>query len=137
MKKLYLKYKDIFLYLVFGVLSTIVCILCYDLLVLTVLDPNNPVQLQIANIISWFVTIIFVYYTNRKYVFASTETNKIKEFSKFLVARVITLIIDMIIMGVGVSIIHGNDKIIKIISQVVVISSNYVFSKLFIFKKKV
>ena len=137
MKQLFFKYKELILYLIFGVLSTLVCILSYDALVLTVLDPKNPLQLQIANILSWFITIIFVYFTNRKYVFTSTEPNKIKEFSKFLFARIITLIFDMIIMAVGVSILHCNDKIVKIISQVVVIGSNYIFSKLFIFKKKV
>ena len=43
---------------------------------------------------------------------------------------------DMLIMWLGVTILHGNDKIIKLISQVVVIVGNYIFSKLFVFKKK-
>lgn len=135
MKQLFYKYKELILYLIFGVLSTLVCILSYDALVLTILNPKDPLQLQIANILSWIVTIIFVYFTNRKYVFISTETNKVKEFSKFLFARIITLIFDMVIMAIGVSVLYCNDKIVKVISQVIVIGSNYIFSKLFIFKK--
>ena len=134
-KELYKKYKEVIMYLIFGVLSTIICILSYYLLTITILNPNNELELQIANILSWFITIIFVYFTNRKYVFESSEDNKIKEFAKFTFARVVTLLMDMAIMGVGVSFMHFNDLIVKIVSQVVVIVSNYVFSKLFVFKK--
>ena len=69
-------------------------------------------------------------------MFKSSNTNKGREFFSFVGARVTTLILDMVIMGVGVSILKGNDKILKIISQVLVIVGNYVLSKLFVFKKK-
>ena len=104
--------------------------------VFTFLNPNNAFELQIANIISWIVGVCFAYFTNRKYVFESKEKNKLKEASKFVFARVVTLIMDMIIMWIGVTLLHRNDKIIKLISQVVIIVSNYVFSKIFVFKKK-
>ena len=51
-------------------------------------------------------------------------------------ARVVTLLMDMIIMWLGVTVLCFNDKIMKLISQVVIIISNYVFSKIFVFKKK-
>ena len=50
-KDLYLKYKEIINYLFFGVLTTIVSLATYYLLVLTILNPENALQLQIANII--------------------------------------------------------------------------------------
>ena len=57
--------------------------------------------------------------------------------SKVIVsARLVTLLMDMAIMFVGVTLLKGNDKILKIISQIVVIVSNYVFSKLIVFKKE-
>ena len=68
-------------------------------------------------------------------VFQSKNKNKLKEAGSFVLARVVTLIMDMLIMFVGVTLLHGNDKLLKLISQVIVIVSNYVFSKLFVFKK--
>ena len=134
-KELYVKYKEVINYLIFGVLTTIVSLAVYYISVFTFLNPENAIQLQIANIISWIAGVIFAYCTNRKFVFESKEKNKVKEAGKFVLARVITLVMDMIIMWLGVTVLHLNDKIIKLISQVVIIVSNYLFSKLFVFKK--
>lgn len=133
---LYSRYKEVINYLIFGVLTTIVSLVSYYLCVFTFLDPNNPVELQIANVISWILSVAFAYFTNRKYVFESKSKNKVTEASKFVLARLTTLVIDMLIMWLGVTILHQNDKIFKLISQVVVIISNYVLSKLFVFKKE-
>lgn len=135
-KELYLKYKEIINYLIFGVLTTLVSLIVYYLLVFTFLNPSNPIELQIANILSWVAGVAFAYFTNRKFVFKSKEKNKIKEASKFVMARLVTLIMDMLIMWIGVTILHGNDKIMKLLSQVIVIVSNYLFSKLIVFKEK-
>jgi len=134
--ELYKKYKAIINYLVVGVLTTLVNLITYYACVYTFLDPNNPIQLQIANIIAWTTAVIFAYFTNRKYVFESKETNKLKEGIKFFAARIVTLLLDMGVMGLGVSILKFNDKIIKIISQLLVIVGNYIISKLFVFNKK-
>ncbi len=133
---LYKKYKEVINYLVFGVLTTILTLLIYYGLTYTIMDPNNALMLQGANIISWVVAVIFAYITNRKFVFESKSNNIIKECVSFFGARIVTLIMDMIIMFIGVTVFKGNDKIFKLISQIVVIVSNYVFSKLFVFKKK-
>lgn len=52
-KEMYLKYKEIINYLIFGVLTTVVSLGVYYICVYTFLNPENVVQLQIANIISW------------------------------------------------------------------------------------
>lgn len=134
--ELYKKYKEVINYLIFGVLTTVVSLVVYYASVYTFLNPDNAVQLQIANILSWIAGVTFAYFTNRKYVFESEEQNKVKEASKFVLARVTTLVMDMVIMWLGVTVLHFNDKLVKIISQVVIIISNYVFSKLFVFKKE-
>lgn len=135
-KELYVKYKEIINYLIVGVLTTIVSLAVYYISVFTFLNPDNAVQLQIANILSWIAGVTFAYLTNRKYVFESKEKNKLKEASKFVLSRIITLIMDMLIMYLGVTVLHGNDKIMKLVSQVVITISNYIFSKLFVFAKK-
>ena len=133
--KIYIKNKEVINYLIFGVLTTVVSLLVYYLLTFTILDANKPVELQIANILSWIAGVAFAYITNRKYVFESQNNNIKKEVSSFVGARIITLIMDMLIMYIGVTIFKGNDKVIKIISQIIVIVSNYLFSKIFVFKK--
>ena len=132
---MYEKYKELVNYLIVGVLTTVVSLGVYYGCVLTFLDPETPWQLQAANVISWIAAVTFAYFTNRKYVFESKNENKLKEATSFVAARVITLLADMAIMFIGVTLLHGNDKVLKLISQVIVVVANYVFSKLFIFKK--
>ena len=107
MIELYKKYKEIINYLIFGVLTTVVSLATYYICVFTFLNPENPVELQIANIISWIFAVIFAYVTNRKYVFESKEKNKVKEATKFVGSRVFTLILDMGVMWLGVTIQIG------------------------------
>lgn len=134
-KELYLKYKEIVNYLVVGGITTLISLIVYYSSVYTFLDPHNALQLQIANILSWIVGVIFAYFTNRKYVFESQNPNRIEEATKFLGSRLSTLLLDMLIMYLGVTIFMCNDKIMKIISQVLVIVGNYIISKFFVFKK--
>ena len=133
--KLYKKYEEIINYLIFGVLTTVVSLVTYYICVYTVLDPEQAVQLQIANVISWILGVAFAYVTNRKFVFESNEKNKIKEASKFVTSRIATLLMDMAIMFIGVTLLKFNDKIIKLVSQVVVIIANYLLSKIIVFNK--
>ena len=132
---IYKKNKEVINYLIFGVLTTAINLLTYFLLTTIWLDVTKIIELQIANIISWVIAVIFAYVTNGKYVFESDNCNKLKEIFSFFVARLLTLILDMIIMYLGVNILLLNDKFIKIISQILIIVSNYILSKLFVFKK--
>ena len=132
---LYKKNKEIINYLIVGGLTTVIGLAVYYICVFTFLNPENPLELQIANIISWCLAVAFAYFTNRKFVFESKNKNKLKEATKFLSSRITTLLLDMFIMWLGVTILSFNDKITKIISQILVIVGNYVLSKLFVFKK--
>ena len=128
--------KEIIAYLIVGVLTTVVGLVTYYLATISFLDPNNGIELQIANIISWIFAVAFAYFTNRKYVFNSKEPNKLKEATKFVVARLVTLGLDMLTMFIMVTILDINDKMSKLVSQVIVIIGNYIISKLIVFKKK-
>ena len=136
MKELYLKYKEIINYLIFGVLTTVVSLATYYGLTLTILNPDKALELQIANIISWIAAVTFAYFTNRKWVFENKEKAKIKEASKFYLSRVGTLLIDMALMFIFVTKLGVNDKIMKLVVQVVVTILNYVFSKFIVFREK-
>lgn len=133
--RLYKKYKEIINYLIVGVLTTVVSLLVYYLCVLVFLDPYKPVELQIANVISWICAVAFAYVTNRKFVFGSKNPNILEEISKFIGARVVTLLIDMFCMFLMVTILSINDKIAKMIVQIIVVITNYVLSKIMVFRE--
>ena len=135
MKEIIKRNREIISYLIIGVLTTIVSLISYYLLTITILSPNYPLEITIANIISWIISVLFAYITNRKYVFQSKDKNILKEASKFTLSRVTTLIIDILLMFIFVSILHFNDKIIKLLVQIIIIILNYIFSKLLVFKK--
>lgn len=135
LKTKYAEYAEIIRYLVIGVLTTLVSLGTYYALTLTILDPEDVFQLQVANVISWVVSVLFAYFTNRSFVFKVKDTRILSEFFKFVLSRVFTLLVDMAIMFIFVSLLHLDDKIIKLVDQVIVIVLNYVLSKFLVFIK--
>ena len=81
-KELYLKHKEIINYLIVGVLTTVVSLAVYYISTFTFLNAENPIQMQIANILSWIAGVTFAYFTNRKFVFESKNKNKVKGATK-------------------------------------------------------
>ena len=133
----YHKNEELWNYLIVGLLTTVVSLATYFICTETFLDPNNDIQLQIANIISWIFAVAFAYVTNRVYVFKSKSKEYFKEISSFVGARILSLLMDMFTMLIIVSVLHFNDKIGKLFSQIVVTIANYILSKLFVFKKEI
>lgn len=135
-KTLCKKYEEILIYLIVGVMTTIVSWGAAYLGKL-ILDTDVSWQNTVNNTFSWLVGVLFAYPLNRKWVFKSTNPEIIKEFLGFAASRVSTLIMDIVIMWLTVNVIRMNYWIAKIfISSVIVTIANYVFSKLLIFKKK-
>lgn len=136
---LYKKYKEIINYLIFGVLTTIVNLAVKYILLFTIFDASNSLELQASIVISWIAAVLFAYFTNRNYVFESTNKNKLKEFISFIIARLSTLLLEMVIMWFFVTLLKLNSDLYVIIftmlAQIAVIIGNYIFSKLFVFKK--
>lgn len=135
-KELCKKYEEIIIYLIVGVMTTIVSWAAAFLGKL-LLDVDVSWQNTLNNTISWMVGVLFAYPLNRKWVFKSKNPKILKEFLGFASSRVSTLIMDIVIMWMTVNVIGMNYWIAKIfISSVIVTIANYVFSKLLIFKKK-
>lgn len=131
---IYKKHKEILLYLFFGGLSFIVSIATYAFFNIS-LHMNE----LLANILSWIITVMFAFLTNRVCVFDS-QTNGTAEFMKqlltFYSGRVITLIIEEVILLVFITWLGFNSMLIKVIAQVIVILLNYVISKAIVFNQK-
>ena len=123
--------KETIMYLIFGVLTTVVDYLAYCLL--RVADTNY----MLANVISWILAVIFAFITNKLFVFKSNKKDKntiIHELSSFFSARIFSLVFSLIFIYTTVSLLGMNDLISKIISSIFVVVMNYVFSKKYIFK---
>lgn len=132
-KTLLLKYKEQILYILFGVFTTVV-----NIVVFAICADMMHLDTYVSNFAAWVLAVTFAYITNKIWVFESKTTDAkelLREIVSFTGARVLTLGIDMVLMFVGVDILHINKLIVKVLANVVVIVSNYVLSKLFIFKK--
>ena len=144
MKKLfnlYKKYEEIINYLIIGGLTTVIGVGSKLLLLFTVLDQTNGVQLQIAEITSWILAVLFAYFTNRAFVFKSKIKGKkqTKEAFDFVKGRIFTQLIQMFIMWFFVTLLKLNSDfwvvVFTLICQVMQIVLNYIISKFLVFKK--
>ena len=132
--ELYKKYKEIINYLIFGGLATVVNFVSY-LIVARLIGVDEVV----SSGISWFCSVLFAYITNKLFVFESKLDNKkavIKEMCSFFLARIVSgILCDVGTFALMVKVFHINDIFSKIVTQVMVVIVNYIFSKLIIFKK--
>ncbi|MFB9770413.1 GtrA family protein [Lactiplantibacillus modestisalitolerans] len=131
-KQLWRRYQSVLAYLIFGGLTTLVNLVVFWLF-------NFIWPYWLANTIAWFLSVLFAYITNKLWVFDSkTPTTKavFHEMVSFFGFRLLSFFVDQGIMIVGISVLHGNDLIVKIIDQVIIVVMNWFFSKLFIFKNR-
>ena len=140
-KELMIKYRELIVYLIVGVLTTIVSWAAYGVSKFFLDVENNAFQMQVAVIIRWVAGVLFAYVTNRKYVFLSKNPNILKEFTAFTASRVITLFTDMFVMWILPPVLVSwkvpyADWVATFISAVIVTVLNYIFSKLMVFRKK-
>ena len=135
-KELCKKYEEIIVYLIVGVLNTIVSWAAWFLCAYTILDAQVVWQNVVLSVISWVVGVVFGYFMNRKYVFKSTDPQIMKEFLQFAGGRVSTWALDAVMMVLLVNALKINEAFSKIFVAVLVMIGNYLLSKFFVFKKK-
>lgn len=133
--ELYYKYKEIFDYLFFGGLVTIINFISYYI-------PANIIGVDkiVSNLIAFIISVIFAYVVNKEYVFETKWEgiqNVFKEFSSFVISRIGTgLLCDILIFAFMINILNINDVISKIFTQILVVILNYIIGKWFVFKQK-
>lgn len=128
------KYKSFVAYAVFGVFTTIVNIVTYNVCYVNLEFSNT-----ISNIIAWVLAVTFAYLTNKVWVFDSKSWKwevLRREVPAFISCRLATGVMDLVIMFVAVDLLGWHAMLMKLLSNILVIISNYVFSKLVIFKKR-
>lgn len=129
-----LKDKEIILYIVFGVLTTAV-----NWAVCLPLHYKLGLSAAISNDIAWVAAVLFAYFTNKIFVFENRDW-KLKtlgiEMLKFFGARFLTGRLETGILCLTVDYLGFNVLLWKVLTAVIVIVLNYIFSKIIIFRKK-
>lgn len=129
----YNRYKEVILYLIFGAFTTLVNILSFFLLRIF----SFPIY--VANFFAWFFSVLFAFFTNKNIVFSCTKQEKkenVRQLISFFFFRILSLGIDMVSMYFFLQVLLFHELTSKVISNVIVIVMNYIFSKVFVFKKK-
>lgn len=131
---MYKKHEEGINYLIFGFLAFVLNYILYFIFADVV-----SMHYMAATGVSWVLTVVFAYWTNRTFVFKSQNKDKrsvAAEFASFIGARVATEVLELGLMYLMVDIMAINDKASKLVCQVLVILANYVLSKIWIFKDK-
>lgn len=130
----YIKHKEVLLYFFFGGLTFAVSVCSYVLI-----NVHFGINELIANILSWILAVLFAYFTNRTWVFqsiAETVDDYHKEIISFFGGRILTLVIEEVILLIFMTILGLNSIVVKIVAQIVVIALNYFISKLLVFRDR-
>ena len=137
LKALFARYRELIVYLIFGALTTLVNMLAFRLLRFA------AVPVAAATAAANVISIFFAYFTNRRWVFASRTAGRaaLREFFSFFSCRLATLVLDIAVTTVGVALLPADhaplwEDAIKLLSNVIIIIVNYVFSKVFVFRGK-
>lgn len=146
-KELWLKYKEVILYLVFGVLTTIVSWGSYALFEMSLgtFITDTIILSSVANVLSWIVAVLFAFITNKLWVFESKSFKGIvviKELGAFVGSRLLTGVLEwvgvplLMLIGLDQDIFGIEGMLAKVLISVIVVILNYVLSKLLVFRKK-
>lgn len=132
-KDLLCKYRDVLVYLVFGVLTTVVNYViylpCYNLMGLSS---------SLSNVIAWVGAVVFAYVTNKPLVFRSHDWSRktvFPELTRFVGTRLGSGALETLILFVTVDTIGMNGNLWKLITSVLVVFINYIGSKWLVFRK--
>jgi putative flippase GtrA len=147
------KYRELISYLFWGVMTTIISWGSYSIFALlfkrqihevSLFGVQMSVVVLVSNILSWVCAFLFAFVTNKLWVFESKSWKPavcIPEFGKFFSARALTGVLEIIAvpllvtLGLNQTIFGVEGMVAKVIVSVAVVVLNYIFSKLFIFKK--
>ena len=134
-KELYIEFKEIINYVIFGGLAMLVNFVSYFIFARV-----YHIDEVISSGLSWFCSVLFAYVTNKIFVFDSKTNGKkevIKECISFFLARIVSgILCDVGTFALMVDVLHINDIVSKVVTQVMVVIMNYVFSKFIVFKKE-
>ena len=137
-KALLIKHREIIVYLIVGGITTVISWAAKFIWNFAFYDGTafpTVTQNFILSMVNWIAGVAAAYPMNRRFVFQSKNPDILKEAGGFVMSRVATLILDIVMMQVLV-LLGMNVYIATVIVAVLVIVGNYVFSKFLVFNKK-
>ena len=137
-KTLCVKHREILVYLIVGGLTTVVAWAAkflWNFIFYAGTPYPTSAQNFILSVVDWVAGVAFAYPANRKWVFRSRNPEILKEASGFVLSRVATLVMNILLMQLLVNVLHVNLYFATVFCAVLVIIGNYIFSKLLVFKK--
>lgn len=129
---LYARNKEILLYLFFGGITVVLSVSIY-----AIQTQCMKISALVANAIAWIICVIFQFFTNKIWVFqnaTSSDKTCFRQMIEFTGGRVITLILEEIILAVFITWLSWNSLTVKLVAQIIVIVLNYIISKLVVFR---
>lgn len=165
-KELFRGHREVIMYLIFGVLTTLVSWIVYYAILIggravcgipaeETASARYLVLYTAAQVLQWIAAVLFAFFTNKKWVFTTADqtTPLIRQLGTFAVSRLVTFFLDYgVTLGgtfalgalfpgmISVSLLGKERNLAELVSKmvaaVIVVIANYVFSKLFVFKKK-
>lgn len=133
LKKIYTEHREIILYVVFGGMTT-----ALDWVISFVLYAMQ-VNVHVADVIAWCAAVLFAFVTNRILVFRSNQKGNLAilcELSTFAGGRVLTLLLQELMVFVFYDCLFWNPYVVKILAAILVVILNYFISKFLVFRKK-
>ena len=133
MKQWLRKNRGMILYAVFGGCTTLVDTAAYSLCFYRIGLPNVP-----SAVIAWILAVLFAFITNKIWVFESRKFDRktiVKELVSFVGCRLATGALNVGVMFVCVDLLHWNAAACKLLSNIIVIILNYIFSRRIVFRK--
>ncbi len=124
--------REIITYIIFGILTTAI-----NLIVYVILTKVSGIDYRIATTIAWIVSILFAFITNKIFVFRNVNRGVfliVRELMLFVAFRVLSFVLDIILLIALIQILQMDDLISKVITNVLVVILNYIASKVYIFK---
>lgn len=122
--------REMLAYLFWGAASVLFNVGVFALLVAA------GIEYKIANLLTLALLKIFVFVTNKIFVFKTAAKGimaTIKEFFRFLAARFVTNLIDFFGLIFLVEVVRLEANISKIMLGTLVVALNFIFSKWFVF----
>ena len=138
-KALCIKYREILVYLIVGVMTTVVAWAAkflWNIVFYAGTAHPLPVQTTILTIVEFVAGVAFAYPTNRKWVFQSTNPNILPELASFVGSRLGPWGLSYVLNLLLVNVLHLDYRIATVIVGVAVVIGNYVISKFLVFRKK-
>ena len=138
-KALCVKYRELLVYLIVGVLTTVVswgCKFLWNALFFGGTALPTVGQNTVLSVVENVSGIAFAYPTNRKWVFQSKNPNILAEMGGFVGSRLVTMLLGYLLNLLCVNVLGVSVFVSTVLVSVVVVIGNYVISKFFVFRKR-